>query len=234
MAPEERHLRADAERNRQRLLDTAQALFRERGLEVSVAEIAEAAGVGRGTLFRNFASKEELIAAVVAKRMREAAARGEELISASDPTDGLFEFLAHMVGTRELDRALFEALDEEWMARVEIRPVAAEIVEVIGRLLRRAQADGGVRADVGPMDVLLLFKGACMASSPYTHVDPTIVNRHLDLIRASLTTSRDCAPLRGRTPTLEEIEEGRPAPVQARPAPAAVHPAADEPRTASA
>ena len=66
MPVEERQLRADAERNRKRLLEAAHGLFRERGLDVSVAEIARAAGLGRGTLFRNFASKEDLIAAIVA------------------------------------------------------------------------------------------------------------------------------------------------------------------------
>ncbi len=81
------------ERNRKRLLEAAQTLFRERGLDVSVAEIAEAAGVGRGTLFRNFASKEDLIEAIVAERMHEAAACGEQLLEADDPGDALFEFL---------------------------------------------------------------------------------------------------------------------------------------------
>src|SRR5579871_1700487 len=94
MSVDERELRADARRNRQRLLEAAQTLFRERGLDVGVAEIAEAAGVGRGTLFRNFASKEDLIEAIVAERMHEAAASGEQLIEAEDPAGALFEFLA--------------------------------------------------------------------------------------------------------------------------------------------
>ena len=76
MSVEERPLRADAERNRRRLLEAAQTLFRERGLEVSVSEIAEAAGMGRATLFRNFASKEDLIAAIVADGMHEVVERG--------------------------------------------------------------------------------------------------------------------------------------------------------------
>ncbi len=68
----EARLRADAERNRRRLLDAAESLFCERGLEVGVGEIAERAGVGRGTLFRNFPTKEHLIAAIVAQRMNDA------------------------------------------------------------------------------------------------------------------------------------------------------------------
>jgi AcrR family transcriptional regulator len=208
MPVEERQLRADAERNRKRLLDSAQALFRERGLDVSVAEIAQAAGVGRGTLFRNFSSKEDLIAAIVAERMYEAAARGNELLAADDPGDALFEFLAEMVGRQRLDRALFEALDETWLTNEAIRPAHAAVFDVIERLLRRAQEAGLVRTDVGAMDLMMMFKGACTAATSYAHVDPSIIERHLDLIRASVTVVQGAPPLRGRAPTLEDMGLG--------------------------
>src|SRR5579884_999471 len=106
MMPTDRALRADAERNRRRLLDAAQELFRERGLDVGVAEIAERAGVGRGTLFRNFASKEALIVAIVSERMHELAERGRSLLEAPDPAQALFSFLEEMAGIQQLDRAL--------------------------------------------------------------------------------------------------------------------------------
>lgn len=201
----ERHLRSDAERNRKRLLESAQALFRERGLDVGVAEIAEAAGLGRGTLFRNFASKEDLIAAIVAERMREAVARGEELLQAGDPADAVFDFLAEMVGTQQLDRALFEALDETWLSKDAIRDAHAAIVGVLERLLARAQAAGTVRTDVGAMDLLMMFKGACEAATAFAHVEPGVIDRHLDLIRASVAVVPGAAPLRGRALTLEDL-----------------------------
>ena len=90
MSGEERRRRSDAERNRRRLLDAAEELFRTRGLDVGVGEIAERAGIGRGTLFRNFPTKEDLIAAIVVERMHEAAARGRELQGAEDPAEALF------------------------------------------------------------------------------------------------------------------------------------------------
>src|ERR1700751_3560752 len=130
MATEEKQLRADARRNRERLIEAAQTLFRERGLEVSVAEIAEAAGVGRGTLFRNFASKEDLIEAIVAERMYEAAAYGEDLLDAEDPGEALFDFLAQLVGRQQLDRALFEAIDETWLSKDVLRPAHAAVFGV--------------------------------------------------------------------------------------------------------
>jgi AcrR family transcriptional regulator len=202
---EERVLRADAQRNRARLLEAAQALFRERGLDVSVAEIAEAAGVGRGTLFRNFESKQDLIEAVVAQRMYEAAAHGRELLESQDPGEALFEFLAEMVGRQQLDRALFEAIDETWLGKEAIRPAHAQVFETLERLLARAQDAGAVRTDVNALDLLMMFKGACYAASAYAHVEPAAIDRHLDLIRASLVPAPGAPPLRGRAPTLDDL-----------------------------
>ena len=206
MPIEERQLRADAERNRRRLLEAAQELFRERGLDVSVTEIAQAADVGRGTLFRTFASKEDLIAAIVAAKMHQAAVRGGALLEADDPCEALFEFVGDLVGRQQVDRALFEALEESWLARDEIRDAHAEIVTLLDGLLERAQGCGTVRPDVGAMDVLMLFKGACVAATAFGHGDPAIIDRHLDLIRASLVSNAQSIPLRGQTPTLQQIE----------------------------
>lgn len=208
MSVEERELRADARRNRQRLIEAAQTLFRQRGLDVSVAEIAEAAGVGRGTLFRNFASKEDLIEAVVAERMYEAAAYGEELLEADNPGDALFEFLGHMVGRQQLDRALFEAIDETWLCKEVLRPAHAAVFGVLERLTMRAQEAGTVRPDVGPMDLLMMFKGACAAAAAYGQVEPAAIERHLDLIRASVRPVEGGPPLRGRPPSLEDLGLG--------------------------
>ncbi len=208
MSIEERELRADAKRNRERLLKAAQRLFRERGLDVGVAEIAAAAGVGRGTLFRNFASKEDLIEAIIAERMYEAAAYGETLVEAEDPGDALFEFLGHLVGRQQLDRALFEAIDESWLSKDVIRPAHAAVFAVLERLIGRAQEAGAVRADVGAMDLLMMFKGACHAVTAYGHLEPATIERQLDLIRAGVTPVAGGQPLRGRCPSLEDLGLG--------------------------
>jgi AcrR family transcriptional regulator len=208
MTPTERALRADAERNRRRVLDAAQTLFRERGLDVGVAEIAERAGVGRGTLFRNFPSKEDLIAAIVVERMGEAVERGRSLLDTSDPGEALFEFLGEIAGRQQLDRALFEAVADAWLANDEIRAAHAEIVGMLDELLRRAQEAGAVREDISAMDVLMLFKGVCETAAAFAHVDSEIIPRHLDLLRAALRADPAQRPLRGRAPTLEDVERG--------------------------
>ncbi|HUA05086.1 MAG TPA: TetR family transcriptional regulator [Solirubrobacteraceae bacterium] len=206
MTPAERGLRADAERNRRRLLDAAEALFRERGLDVGVAEIAERAGVGRGTLFRNFASKEDLIAAIVVERMSEAVEEARALLDAADPGEALFEFLWIIAGRQQLDRGLFEAVGDAWLVNDGIRAAHAEVVGVMGELLGRAQDAGAVRADVGAMDVLIMFKGVCEAACAFAHVDSDIVQRQLDLLRAALRADPAPQPLRGRAPTLDDVE----------------------------
>jgi AcrR family transcriptional regulator len=212
MSPADRALRADAERNRRRLLDAAEALFRERGLEVGVAEIAQRAGVGRGTLFRNFPTKQDLVAAIVIERMREATEYGRKLLDAPDAGEALFSFLEEVVGRQQLDRCLFEAVADTFLANQNIRAAHAEIVGGLDELLTRAKQAGAVRSDVGAMDVLMLLKGVCEAAAAFAGSDPNIAPRQLDLVRAAISTNTAQRPLRGRPATLEDIERGLPLP----------------------
>src|SRR5580658_4681884 len=193
-------LRADAERNRRLLLDAAAAAFAEHGLDVGVGEIARRAGVGRGTVFRRFPTKEHLIAAVVVDRMHQASGRGRELLSDPDPGEALFELLAAMVEAARTDRALFEAVDDEFLANEDISEAHADLVGVIDQLLRRAQEAGAVRDDVGGLDLLMMFKGVCEASRPFN--DPAIAGRQLELVRAALRPVGEGERLKGKPPTL--------------------------------
>jgi AcrR family transcriptional regulator len=206
MSEHDRRPHADAERNRRRLLDAAAAVFGERGLDVGVAEIAQRAGIGRGTLFRNFPTKEDLIAAIVVDQMNDAAARGRALLDAPDAGGALFEFLDELAGRQQQARALFEAVEETFLANREIRAAHAAIVEVLDALLMRAEEAGAVRPDVRALDVLLLLKGVCQTAAAFQHLDPQISERHLDLVRAALVPPATARMLRGRSPTLGDIE----------------------------
>jgi AcrR family transcriptional regulator len=205
---EPRRLRADAERNRRRLLDAATEMFCERGLEVGVGEIAQRAGVGRGTLFRNFASKDELIVAIVVERMQEMVATGRGLLDAEDPGEALFRLIDLSVGCAESDRALFDAVDDAWLANPEIRAAHGEMLSVLDALVVRAQQAGAVRDDVGAVDVLMLLKGVGEASRSFRHLDADIALRQLDLLRSAISTTQHQRPLRGRRPSLDELEPG--------------------------
>jgi AcrR family transcriptional regulator len=212
MTPTERTLRADAERNRKRLLDAAQVLFRERGLDVGVAEIAQRAGIGRGTLFRNFPTKQDLIAAIVIERMSEATEYGRTLLDAPDAGEALFGFIEEVAGRQHLDRSLFEAVSDTFLANDEIRAAHAEIVSALEDLLERARIADAVRSDVGALDVLMLLKGVCQATSALAATEPGILGRQLDLVRAAISPNSADRPLRGRPPTLADIERAVPQP----------------------
>lgn len=219
METERKPLRVDAERNRRRLIDAATTMFCERGLDVGVGEIAESAGVGRGTLFRNFPSKEHLIAAIVAERMGEMVIRGRACLQAEDPGEALFTLLDESVGRQQSDRALFEALQDDWLANEEIRDAHAELLSVLDALVTRAQASGQIRQDVNAIDVLCMVKGVCEASRSFAHLDPAIGARQFDLVRSALTDTSDRCRLRGSSPPLGSFEPAASAaPVAAPPA----------------
>ena len=182
LGSQSRPLRADAERNRRRLLDAAAAVFAERGLDASVSEIATRAGVGQGTVFRRFPSKEHLVAAIVVERIGELVATGEGQLDADDPVEGLRTFLRAGAEMQAKDRGFFQgaagvALDDE---AVHTQHMA--LMAVTERLLTRAQAAGGIRDDVTAEDVLLLQGAICQGAAPLDLVDPDLWRRYVDLV----------------------------------------------------
>ena len=207
MEEEPRRLRADAERNRRRLVEAAAEMFAERGLEVGVGEIAERAGVGRGTLFRNFASKDALVSAVVAQRIRETAQRGRERSRAPDAGTALFALIDDSLEFQQSDRTLFEALNDEYMVHPEIRAAHREVHDVIHQILVRAQADGSVRSDISAIDLVLMVKGVCESARAFQHLDAEVGMRQLGLVKAAIAAvGTDSGPLRGVPPTIEDLE----------------------------
>jgi AcrR family transcriptional regulator len=204
---EPRRLRADAQRNRRRLLEAATELFSERGLEVGVADIAARAGVGRGTLFRNFPSKEHLIAAIVVERMHESIAHAHEALDAGDPGTALFELIDSAINRSQSDRALFDALSDTWLANPEIRAAHAEMLTVLERLLTRAQAAGAVRDDISAIDIVIMIKGVCESARQFQHLGEQVAGRQLDLVCAAISTNGSGPKLRGRAPTAEDFEQ---------------------------
>jgi AcrR family transcriptional regulator len=206
---ERRTMRADAERNRDRLLDAATQMFCERGLDVGVGEIAQQAGVGRGTLFRNFPSKEHLIAAIVVQRMKESISRGHAALGAADAGQALFDLIEQSMGRTQTDRALFDAIAETWLANDEIREVHGELIGVLDALVRRAQDAGAVRTDISAVDVLMMVKGVCEAVGSFQHVKADVALRQLDLVRSAISTPEAQRPLRGSPPTLLDLEDAK-------------------------
>ena len=193
-------MRKDALLNRQRVLEAADAMFREHGLEVSVGEIADAAGVGRGTLFRNFKNKDALIAAVLGERLGEVLDYGRRLL-VEDPDDAevTFTFVTGLVERQEENRALLQtATDELFMSVPELQGAHAALLELLGALLARGKRVGAIRPEATATDLMMLVKGLCMyTSTGQEPLAPETIMRHLDLVRAAMTMPEYSRPLRG-------------------------------------
>ena len=200
---EPKTLRADAERNRRRLLDAAYEMFSERGLDVGMGEIAARAGVGRGTLFRNFASKEDLIAAIVSERMGEATTpTGRKLLEARTSGRRCSRSCARSSRDSRTNRAMVEC--DRGHALHERPSIAAGYEELIGVLselvLRPAGGrDPRRRRRARPDDH---DEGDLRSRESAPHVNPDMAERQFDLVRAALSSDPCLTPLR-RAPTVE-------------------------------
>ncbi len=152
----ERPLRKDAERNRQRILGAARELFAERGLGVSLDEIARHAGVGVGTVYRRFPDKEQLIDALFEDRLGEILAAASASLEISDPWEALIRFLERSMELQVEDRALKELLLSTSTAHARIEQGRAQIQPIVEAVLGRAQQAGAVREDIRVSDLMLL------------------------------------------------------------------------------
>jgi AcrR family transcriptional regulator len=173
--------RSDARRNRRRVLDAARTSFAEDGLDVHIEKVARRAGVGVGTVYRHFPTKEDLLQALADDRfegLAEAARRG---LDDPDPWSGFEGFMRHSAGVMAADRALSEAMDQ----RPEMCGRAAEeagLLAIVARLLDRAQEAGALRADLTAEDVPSLICGLGRATRP-SDARPTMSwERYLEII----------------------------------------------------
>ncbi|GAA0469533.1 TetR/AcrR family transcriptional regulator [Streptomyces olivaceiscleroticus] len=157
-------LRADARRNRALVLQAARTAFEEYGLSVPLGEIARRAGVGAGTVYRHFPSKDELFKATVADRLQLFTDTARDLAEVPDPGEVFFRFISSVVRLAAQNKAMCAALGGADVVRT--RPVEPgpeqEFWSALEVLLHRAQRDGAVRKDVVLADVRVLLTG-CMA-----------------------------------------------------------------------
>jgi AcrR family transcriptional regulator len=151
--------RADALRNRERVVAAAAEVFAERGVEASVPDVAARAGVGKATVYRSFPSKEHLIAAVVIDRLEDFERRARELLDEPDAWAALNELMTEKAVEHCADRALASAVQASASSELltEARRRMWEAVEV---LMDRAKAQGTIRAGANAEDLRVLWGGA--------------------------------------------------------------------------
>ncbi|MWA02025.1 TetR family transcriptional regulator [Actinomadura sp. LD22] len=175
--------RADAQRNRARILMSAKKAFAERGPDAPLDEIARNAGVGNATLYRHFPTRRDLLIAVYADEVTELTANGRDLLHHDPPADALFAwlraFIAHAADKGDLARAIPEdgrsPLFDEWHAAMHA---------TVAPLLARAQEAGAVRSDLDGPDLLALAGAIAAAGSGTARTD-----RLLRLVREGIATS---------------------------------------------
>src|SRR5215211_5258586 len=181
-AAEPRALRADAERNRRRILDAARMVFADNGLGVGVDAVARAAGVGVGTLYRRFPTKQDLLAAVIEDGVCRLAEEIEQIESEETDPWHVFVAVAHaFAATIARDRGFYEVIH----GTPEFIPIArdskARLMDAVARVLKRAQDAGAVREDVVADDIAVLCQMAARMPRWRLEAQPELWTRYLAL-----------------------------------------------------
>jgi AcrR family transcriptional regulator len=177
-----RPMRADARRNQARVLEAAEAVFAANGLSTPVEEIARHAGVGVGTVYRHFPTKEALFEAILVRRFERLAEEADSLSSASNAGTAFFELFRRMVEEAAAKKAFADALAR---AGVDVKAATSaagqELLRALGALLARAQRAGAVRDDVDLEQVIVVLVGACLAAE-HANLDRGLQARALAIV----------------------------------------------------
>jgi AcrR family transcriptional regulator len=180
-----RAVRADGQRNRQRVLTAARQAFASGDAPVALEAIARQAGVGIGTLYRHFPSREALVEAVYRKELEQLRASADELLASHDAADALRKWMDHFASYVAAKRGMAEALRavvaSGIISSTETRDT---LTAAIGRLLAAGAAAGTLRADVRTEDVLASLTGVFLAAG--ASVQREQAGRMLDLLMDGL------------------------------------------------
>jgi AcrR family transcriptional regulator len=186
-----RPLRADAERNRQRILRAAAEVFTTRGLQATLDDVAHQAGVGVGTVYRRFPDKESLVEALFEERMQALAALAERGLADPDAWAGLVSFLEDAAALLTRDRGLMEIFLYGRYGRDRVSRARSRMLPVVTGLVEQAQRDGTLRPDLRPTDVPFIVSMLAMTADYAGQVQPGIWRRYLALIIDGMRASRD-------------------------------------------
>jgi AcrR family transcriptional regulator len=181
-----RPMRADAQRNHEKILEAAEEIFALDGVAVPIDIVAERAGVGVGTLYRHFPTKESLYEAIVTTRLDGLLSIADEYTSAADPGLALNTFLREFARQASEKQDLFEALEQNGVdIKTRFSERIDELMEKIDVLRQRAADAGAIREDVETSDILNLVSGTCHAAG-HSGVDEAGFQRLVNIVLAGL------------------------------------------------
>jgi AcrR family transcriptional regulator len=175
-------MRADAQRNLTAILSAARESFAAGGLEVGVADIARRAGVGTATVFRRFATKDDLICAVCEESLAAFAARVDAAEADPDPWAGLRACIVAGAELQIHDRGLCEALNRGIETDPRLRERQEALIDRLAVLLRQAQEAGDVRPDLSPVDLPILVGAIARTGIELEGIAPGAWRRYLDIV----------------------------------------------------
>lgn len=176
-------MRTDAVRNREALLHAAGEHFAVDGYDASISDIATSAGVGKGTVFRHFPSKDHLIAAIVIERLDSIGELGEHLAREADPSTALAEFLAAALERQQrLDLSFLQHADPSVVNGPEVMVARKRMEAALGKLVRKAQRAGTIRKDITGTDVVLMMCAPMHITASLREEDPQLWRRYLAII----------------------------------------------------
>jgi AcrR family transcriptional regulator len=207
MSSSTRALRADAERNRTRILAAAGEVFAEHGLDASLDDIAVHAGVGIGTVYRRFPDKDALIDALFEAKIDGVVALAEEALEVEDPWQGFVMFMHGMCRMQAEDRGFKEALLGSDRGRERVAGARERIAPRAIKLLQRAQAAGAVRADIGPFDVPMLHLCVGLIADRTRDVAPEYWERVFTILIDGLAAQGHTTPMPGEPLERETFTE---------------------------
>jgi AcrR family transcriptional regulator len=200
-------LRADAQRNRQRILDAARDLFAERGLGVTLNDIAHHAGVGVGTVYRRFPDKKQLIDGLFEQRLEELVTLMNAAVSDPDPWRGLSGFLERALELQAADRGLRELISGMPDGLERVTRIRGLLLPLGTELVRRAQEAGKLRRDITPQDLPIIQMSLATIIDAARDVEPDLWRRYLHIVLRGLSAEpEELGPLEAGPLAPEDVD----------------------------
>jgi AcrR family transcriptional regulator len=190
MAIVQRPLRADAARNRARLLAAAKEVFAARGLDATMDEVARRAGVGVGTAYRRFANKEEVIDAYFESKLNQVAELAEQALQDPDEWHGLVTYVERASELQMEDRGLMQIFRNPTRGQQRVAEASARIAPLILAIVERAREHGKLRSDFEGTDLPMIQLSLTTLMDATRTFEPSLYRRYLAIFLDGMRSDR--------------------------------------------